>query len=68
MPEPIRPEFDYNAFGNAGLAYIESPAPTTAGRTEDAVRAYLYTVANVQDGLYPSWHEVRSYLEEVRHE
>ncbi|MFE3060665.1 hypothetical protein [Nocardia sp. NPDC059239] len=66
MADPIRPELDYAAFGNAALAHIESHEGTDAGRLKDAIRAYLYSVANVREDMYPSWHEVRTYLQENR--
>ncbi|MFD6357917.1 hypothetical protein [Nocardia tengchongensis] len=65
-PSTVRPDLDEAAITSANLAFIESPKPTAAGRMREAVRAYLYTVANVRDGLYPSWNEVRTYLEEAR--
>lgn len=66
MPEPFRPELDEAALTHAGLAFLESPSPANAIRMRDAIRAYLYTAANIRDDLYPSWHEVRTYLEEAR--
>lgn len=81
MPEPIRPTLDRHAFATAGMAFIESPERTDAGRVRDAVHAYLYTVANIRPAdvrafgpapttvevrVYPSWAEVRDYLAEVR--
>ncbi|MEU0871632.1 hypothetical protein [Nocardia brasiliensis] len=63
--ENIRPDFDRHAFATAGLAFIESPERTDAGRVRDAVHAYLYTVANIRDRMYPSWNEVREYLAQV---
>lgn len=67
MPEPIRPTFDRHAFATAGLAFIESPERTDAGRVRDAVHAYLYMIMNIRPAdVYPSWAEVREYLAEVR--
>ena len=57
-----RPALDDAAFEHASLALIESPGRTAAQRLKDAICAYLYTVANVHDDMYPSWAETRECL------
>lgn len=57
MAEHI-PVIDRDALGMADLAFIQSTAPTVAGRMKSAVFAYLYALENrTEDGgfvIYPS--------------
>lgn len=72
MPDPaeiVRPDIDREALSMAGMAFIHSAGPTDAYRVRAATIAYLYSIANIRElhemRTYPSWQEVRDYLNEV---